>query len=120
MLLNDLYFLQSVSGTEGAATFHILVKEDHPLYKGHFPGQPVTPGVILAEMVKELLENHLDKSLEMVRMRQCKFLSAHHPAQHARMEISVSWTPGDEYTVQANGSFQPEVFFRLSACYKEA
>ncbi len=120
MLLNDLYFLESVSDTEEGATFHILVKKDHPLYQGHFPGRPITPGVVLAEMVKELLENHLGKPLEMVRMRQCKFLSAHNPVQNPQIGISVSWTPGDEYTVQANGSFQSEVFFKLSAGYREA
>ncbi|ODS82594.1 MAG: hypothetical protein ABS46_08440 [Cytophagaceae bacterium SCN 52-12] len=120
MLLNDLYFLQSVSDTGETVTFDLLVKVDHPLYKGHFPGRPVTPGVVLAEMVKELLESLLGKSLEMVRMRQCKFLSAHDPGRYPQIGISVSWTPGDEYTVQASGSFQSEVFFRLSACYREA
>ena len=119
MLLNDLCFLQSVSDTEGGATFHILLKDDHPLYKGHFPGQPVTPGVVLVEIVKELLENHLDKSLDMTSMRQCKFLSAHNPVQNPQVAISASWTSGDEYTVHAVGSSQSEVFFKLSACYRE-
>ncbi len=119
MLLNDLCFLQSVSDTEGGAIFHVLMKDDHSLYRGHFPGQPVTPGVVLAEIVKELLENHLDKSLEMTRMRQCKFLSAHNPVQNPQIEISASWISGDEYTVHAAGSAQPEVFFKLSACYRE-
>lgn len=119
MLLNDLCFLQSVSATEGGATFHVLVKDDHALYSGHFPGQPVTPGVILVETVKELLENHLGKSLEMTKMRQCKFLSAHNPVQSPQIEISASWTSGDEYTVHAAGSAQAEVFFKLSVCYRE-
>lgn len=120
MLLNDLYFLENVSDTEGGAIFHILVRKDHPLYKGHFPGHPVTPGVILGEMVKELLGNHLGKSLEMVRMRQCKFLSAHDPVENPQIGISVSWTPGEEYTVQASSRFDEKVFFKLSACYREA
>lgn len=119
MFLNDLYTIQNTSVSEGTASYQIKVTAAHPLYKGHFPGQPVTPGVILVEIVKELLENYLGKSLEMSKMRQCKFLSAHNPVQNPQIGISVSWTSGDEYTVHAAGSAQPEVFFKLSACYRE-
>ncbi len=39
--------LESVDeeGVEGSFTF----REDHPFYRGHFKGRPVTPGVLLTE-----------------------------------------------------------------------
>ncbi len=120
MLLNDLYFLESVSDSEGTLAFHISIKADHPIYKGHFPGQPVTPGVVLSEMVKELLENYLGKPLEMVNMRQCKFLAPHSPLRYPRLVITIKQNGGDGYPVQAAGSSGEEVFFKLSAGYRAA
>ncbi len=118
MFLNNLYTIEDVSGSEGTAVFEIRLRADHPLYQGHFPGQPVTPGVVLGEVVKELLENRLKERLLMVGMRQCKFLAAHDPSEAPVMKITVKWTDEDGYNVQAGGTSGPETFFKLSASYK--
>ena len=55
MLEGFLY--QLVSRGEGTATVRLL--PDSPIYKAHFPGYPVTPGVTLVQMVLELMGRKL-------------------------------------------------------------
>lgn len=123
MFLDSLYTVRQVTGSGKDLTFEIDFRADHPLYSGHFPGRPVTPGVVLAEIVKELLEKHLETGLQMTGMRQCKFLAAHNPAEVPSMRVAVRWTEDGGYSVQADGTSSsgtetPATFFRLSAFYR--
>ncbi|MDP3701860.1 MAG: 3-hydroxyacyl-ACP dehydratase [Hylemonella sp.] len=35
---------------------HLQVPQDHPSYAGHFPGQPIVPGVMLLDLVLQAAE----------------------------------------------------------------
>ena len=52
----------------------IALRPDSPVYAGHFPGFPVTPGVALLTIVRELLESRLHKSLTLSSADDVKFL----------------------------------------------
>ena len=40
--------------TENSAKGHYTYREDAPFYEGHFPGNPVTPGVIMIETMAQI------------------------------------------------------------------
>lgn len=118
MLLGKLYTIKSHGVIGDTTTFSLLINADHPLYTGHFPGSPITPGVVLCEMVKELLGEKLGHELKMHTMRQCKFLLAHNPVRVPELEIEMkSKEEEDAYLVQAVGKSSEDVFFKLSASY---
>lgn len=54
----------------GATTLHVA--HDHPSFAGHFPGQPVLPGVVLLSMVMEALQSRLGTPAQI---DQAKFLA---------------------------------------------
>jgi 3-hydroxyacyl-[acyl-carrier-protein] dehydratase len=118
MLKDDLYTIDEALDREGVVTFQIRFAAAHTLYEGHFPGQPVTPGVVLAEIVRELFESVQNTPLRMVTMRQCKFLAAHDPVSDPFMTIEIKWSVDQGYLVQAAGSSPAGVYFKLSACYQ--
>lgn|SRR5574343_653056 len=62
------------------------VPADHPAFDGHFPGQPVVPGVVLLAQVLELMARHVARPGSLV-LRQAKFLSMAGPG--ATLELSV-------------------------------
>ena len=55
-LLNDLYSIISRTDGEGRCDFTIELNPQHFIYKAHFPGEPITPGVCIMQIAKELLE----------------------------------------------------------------
>lgn len=80
-LKNSLYSIvdRQVEGMNGA--FVLELNPSHVIYQAHFPGEPITPGVCIVQMGKELLEEILDKSLVMVKVKNVKFLSVVSPKE---------------------------------------
>lgn len=80
-LKNSLYSIvdRQVEGMNG--TFVLELNPSHVIYQAHFPGEPITPGVCIVQMGKELLEEILDKSLVMVKVKNVKFLSVVSPKE---------------------------------------
>lgn len=81
------------SGKQGRGTYRI--KGDEPFLAGHFPGQPMMPGVILIEAIAQLggVVAQSDPALAPLRdlrltaVRAAKILGAAVPGQ--RLEISA-------------------------------
>ncbi len=91
----------------------------HIVYKGHFPGYPVTPGVIQLQMVHELLEGHLSKSLKMKNMSQCKFLKILNPLETSAITVHLELVEQQGYlSVKARGENEADTFFKLRANYQ--
>ena len=95
--------------TVAAATF--LVPLDHPALPGHFPGNPVVPGVVVLDKVIDVLAASGVPLPQLRRLKQVKFIEPLLPGQEARVTaevgngtLSFSVTRGDR-TV-AKGTFE--------------
>ena len=47
ILKNQLYQIEHSQESDGTEQFTIRLLEDCPIYRAHFPGQPITPGVCI-------------------------------------------------------------------------
>jgi 1-acyl-sn-glycerol-3-phosphate acyltransferase len=88
--LNHLFYLEGQEAEADTATCHIRLNPAHPLYAAHFPGEPITPGAILVQVVLEALQATLGVRLELRRVAQAKFLKPVCPDQIERLKISYS------------------------------
>lgn len=68
------------------------IGHDHPALPGHFPGNPVVPGVVLLDRVLDAIEA-AHGPLPALRLPQVKFLRPLRPGQAA--EVVVEPLPGD-------------------------
>lgn len=59
---------------------------EHPCLPGHFPGQPVVPGVVILDAVQSAIE-HEAGALAATRWPQVKFLQPLLPGQQACIEL---------------------------------
>ncbi|MCU7551595.1 3-hydroxyacyl-ACP dehydratase [Chitinophagaceae bacterium LB-8] len=117
-LINDLFEIMENSGNESSLTATIKLHPGHIIYKGHFPGHPVTPGVIQVQIVQELLENQLKRKLNLIEMPDCKFLKVLNPAEVKQLTVSIEYAGKDDLlNVKAIGKNDSGIFFKLSAVY---
>jgi len=81
--------------TEDAQTTHsaaFSVAVDHPALSGHFPGNPVVPGVVVLDRVISAAEVWLGRSLHVRRLAQAKFLTPLRPGEAARINLALDGT----------------------------
>ncbi len=65
----------------------LRIAVDHPCLAGHFPGNPVVPGVLLLENVLRAAESWLGREYSSLRLPQVKFLQPLLPGQDAVIEL---------------------------------
>ena len=76
--------------------YEVLLDEKHFIYQAHFPGEPVTPGVCIIQMAKELLEDYLQHDFEIKQVKNVKFLSVISPTKTPRVTCSFEKISGSE------------------------
>ncbi len=106
MKLNgDLFRIESrMEGLpQGQSGFNIILNPDHLIYKAHFPGQPVTPGVCILQMLQELLSIEMDKRLFIKNIKNAKFISMMSPVTDSRVSVMFTSVSTEEGGVKAQG-----------------
>ncbi|HRX12452.1 MAG TPA: hypothetical protein P5210_12415, partial [Draconibacterium sp.] len=76
MLLNDLFTYSELEESSGSVLrFKIEIKANHSVFEGHFPGNPVMPGVCQMEIVKEVVRSHFKRELFFNSVADMKFIN---------------------------------------------
>lgn len=115
MLKNDLYQILDIQLANREITAEIKLNNDHDIFKGHFPDVPVLPGVTMMQMVKEILEEALNKDFLIKRAGQLKFLQMVNPLKVDSLHFHINWNESEEgVKVKAELRQQDEVFFKMT------
>lgn len=81
-------------------TLRLSIPSDHPCLPGHFPGNPVVPGVVILDHVQTLLQQQYP-GRRLLGVGNVKFLAPLLPEQTCTVEFgSVDADPTQELTVQ--------------------
>jgi 3-hydroxyacyl-[acyl-carrier-protein] dehydratase len=118
MLMNDFYRIEYLQRDPNSVSCRVAFNTQHDIFKGHFPGQPVVPGVCMMEMVKELLEQQTDQRLWMRNAGQVKFLQMITPDVQPMVEISWKQT-GKNFNVNASIKNNASDLFKLSGDFEK-
>lgn len=65
----------------------LCVPSTHPCLPGHFPGQPVVPGVLMLDHIASCLQKH--KGIELQRIASVKFLAPLLPEERAMLQVRI-------------------------------
>lgn len=95
MLIPDFYTVVDFQVTENQVNAQIRLNPEHEVYKGHFPGQPVVPGVIQLQMIKELLEKAVNEKLLLNRMVFTKYLRMIVPGTSPVINLQINYSMKD-------------------------
>ncbi len=91
-LLNDFYTIdsvQNINDQNNLAT--ISINAQHPVFKGHFEQIPVVPGVFQTQIIKEVLQQHINKDLLFTKGDNIKFLNMILPDKHPKVQLEIIW-----------------------------
>jgi 3-hydroxyacyl-[acyl-carrier-protein] dehydratase len=122
MLLHDFYKIVSLENTADSKYLAmLLINEEHKVFKGHFPGNPIMPGVCMMQIIKELTEQITDSSLFMQSLSNVKFMALINPfnTPELRLELDVTTTEDNLIKVKNITYFDETVALKLSSVYKK-
>jgi len=69
----------------GGIAESLCIPSTHPALPGHFPGNPIVPGVVLLDRVAAAIENSGER---LARIGVVKFLTPLKPDEHATLAIA--------------------------------
>ena len=91
MLIPGFYTIEEFEVSENQVHAQISLNPDHDVYKGHFPDQPVVPGVIQLQMIKEVLEKVINQKLLLSEMAFAKYLNTVIPDNSPILKLQVNF-----------------------------
>jgi len=119
MLLGNLYNITSQRNEENQFYAEISINASHEIFTGHFPGQPILPGVCMMQMVREMLEQQVHQKLQVSEAANMKFTAMLDPTVHASASMSISYTASANYwAVKASLTHNELTFFSFSGTIK--
>ena len=84
-LKNNLYKIISKEEVNSIFNYTVELNPSCVIYQAHFPGEPITPGVCIVQIGKEVIEDLLleqssaSHRLEIIKAKNIKFLSVISP-----------------------------------------
>lgn len=120
-ILTDFYTLQSHDKTEnGSFIANIILNKEHDIFKGHFPGNPVTPGVCMMQIVKELTEEFTGKKLFLKSASNVKFMAIINPFETPELSLQLDITENEtDIKVKNTTSFGETIALKMSVNYNK-
>lgn len=91
----------------------LAVAPDHPSLPGHFPGDPIVPGVVMLSAVLEELQRQLPQ-LEFCGIRKMKFLRRLEPGAQFTVEFAPPANGGLRFKCWQNGWVLAEGHLQLA------
>ncbi|WP_459209523.1 3-hydroxyacyl-ACP dehydratase [Aquimarina rhabdastrellae] len=96
MLITDFYQKQSEKIEGNIQTTVIKLNPENDVFKGHFPNKPITPGVCMLQIIKELTEERLQTSLLMTKASNVKFMAVINPEETPILTIKNEFTDKED------------------------
>ncbi|MEG1591464.1 3-hydroxyacyl-ACP dehydratase [Chryseobacterium sp.] len=120
-ILTDFYTLESSEKAEnGSFIANISLNKNHDIFKGHFPGNPVTPGVCMMQIVKELTEEFTGKKLFLKSASNVKFMAIINPFETPDLTLQLDIKESEEEIKVKNvTSFGETIALKMSVNYKK-
>lgn len=116
MLLND--FCQILG--RDLQSFRVRLNPAHEIYRAHFPGQPVTPGVCQIQLATELLSVLLDAEAILTDAKSVKYIAVIRPEETPELTVSFQKIACDGDTCRVTVVLEDDVrlFTKMSiACH---
>lgn len=91
MLKNNFYHITALTHQDNTITAALALNSEHPIFAGHFPGQPVVPGACMLQIVKEVLSDTLSMGCQLKKANNLKFIAPVDPRLTDELELRLTY-----------------------------
>lgn len=88
MLKNSLYRIDAQRQTPERLEVDLTLWSAHAIFDGHFPGQPILPGVCTLQISKELLTDFVGTAISIVSCQSIKYKQLIDPRTISELRFS--------------------------------
>jgi 3-hydroxyacyl-[acyl-carrier-protein] dehydratase len=107
--LNDLFFIKSShSESVNKLTVQIEINPRHPIFAGHFPGNPILPGACTIQILKELVGEHLGRKVSLLKAVNIKYISFINPEKNNLIDFNIELKEMEHGNLSCNATINHE------------
>jgi 3-hydroxyacyl-[acyl-carrier-protein] dehydratase len=119
MLENSFYTVERTDSAGNNYYVGLLLNPSHEIYKLHFPGNPITPGVCLLQISLELLNRKFERKLRLIGAKNIKYLKVINPLENPKIEFVIQFkTENDLIFADISIHAGETVFTKINATFK--
>ncbi|WP_353097535.1 3-hydroxyacyl-ACP dehydratase [Empedobacter brevis] len=120
MLIPNLYTIKKSEKVDDSNfKVQIELNPNHEIFGGHFPNNPITPGVCMMQIIKELTERIVSKDLFLSKVSNVKFMATINPFKQAVLDLNLTIVhENNEVKVKNSSFFEATNALKFSAIYK--
>ncbi len=116
MELRSIYEVKSLKTTDNTIVAEIYFNKNHNVFDGHFPGNPIVPGVVQMQIMKDLIENALQTKLFLKSTKSIKYLNVINPLKTGGVlfDITCEKHPDSTFKVKCTVKTESYIFMKYS------
>ena len=116
ILLNDFFRILSSTQDETTGNYDIALNPEHFIFKAHFPGNPITPGVCQLRIIEELMSQQSGTPLRLSYIKNIKYINIISPLESPTLLVRLSHIqPTDDgFSLQAVIANNEQTFTKMS------
>lgn len=116
MFQDNLFSIVSESITDNQSDFTIRLNGHHPIYSGHFPDDPITPGVCIIQMAVDLFSHGMQQEYHLLKAKNVKLIQIIRPKEHPEVHYRLTWekTEDGPFAVKVLVDDGPVTFSKMS------
>jgi 3-hydroxyacyl-[acyl-carrier-protein] dehydratase len=120
MLKDNFFSVTTLDNENDVIKATLELNEKHKIFDGHFPGQPVVPGVCMMQMVKEVTETALGKALLLTKAAELKFLMIIDPNETRIIQMQLKYSTEEDGVISFIASLfkDSSTYFKIKGSFK--
>ncbi|MDH6313465.1 3-hydroxyacyl-[acyl-carrier-protein] dehydratase [Parabacteroides sp. PFB2-10] len=95
-LLHSFFQITEKTSLAEETKYRIHLNAAHPIYADHFPGNPITPGVCMIQIIKELVRETIGSDLFLRKIVRVRYHQVIDPVATPDVELSIQILPQED------------------------
>ena len=116
MLKDNFFYLFDYTDTNHSEiNFTIRLNLEHIIYQAHFLNNPITPGVCIIQIIKELFSYLKQTDFTIKKIKSAKFLHPIVPTVHNIVNFKINWEENNGlFCLKTAVYYQDVVFSKIN------